>query len=248
MGAVPGRSETGGRDGVVLNMRAYREHDRDRNREPADNFAYGRPSTSAWIAAAAVAFAVFILGGFIKTYHQLETLKEESRREIRDLKAVVESLRDNPPNPAATPGNLAMARPIQRPSMALPPASRASREAQGAFPQPERPSLPEIDEERPRLSYSVGRSSRREGGYGKPLAEQQDHGPFQVVSVNNTQKRLMVEGGKNIGLGEGSRLGLSRQGKWIGDLRVLEAFDTMSVCEFVHATLPPEPGDVVRMP
>ncbi|MCD8351512.1 MAG: hypothetical protein LUC93_12970 [Planctomycetaceae bacterium] len=53
---------------------------------------YGRPSVSAWVAAAAVAFAFFLLGGFIKTYRQLESLREESRREIAELRESVRRL------------------------------------------------------------------------------------------------------------------------------------------------------------
>ncbi|MCC8167665.1 MAG: hypothetical protein LIQ31_16380, partial [Planctomycetes bacterium] len=62
-------------------MRRYSDPDTDE-----DHFTYGRPSLPSWIAAAAVAFAFFLLGGFIKTYQQLEALKEESRREISELR------------------------------------------------------------------------------------------------------------------------------------------------------------------
>ena len=42
------------------------------------DFPYAKPPVSAWIAVASVALAVFVLGGFIKTYRQLESLREES--------------------------------------------------------------------------------------------------------------------------------------------------------------------------
>lgn len=64
---------------------------------------YGRPSVSAWVAAASVAFAFFLLGGFIKTYRQLESLREESRREIAELRESVRRLQTvQPPQPTAS--------------------------------------------------------------------------------------------------------------------------------------------------
>lgn len=202
------------------------------------------PAYSAWIAAASLAFAFFVLGGFIKTYRQLESLREESRREIRELRAVVESLRS--PQSVSTASNSSRVAPLPR-ARRIESSATASSAAVGIQPRnagqvenaSARLSLPEIDGERQRFTYTIGRTSS-DGSITKPQS--------QVVAVNNLQKRIMVEGGRNLGLGEGSRLELSRQGKWIGDLRVLDVFDTLSFCEVLHATLPPEPGDIVRLP
>ncbi len=219
-------------------MREYRE------REDEELYAYGRPSVSAWVAALAVAFSFFVLGGFIKTYMQLESLREESRREIRDLKSAIDSLQLS-----AQP--VAVRQPQKRVSL-LPPAPRSSSRLSDpvpASPPPAREFLAEIDEENPRLTYSIGRSSRREeGGYGALRPHEEEAASCQVVAVNSAQKVLMVEGGRNRGLEPGSRLELSRRGRWIGDLRVTNVFETMSSCEVLHATVNPEPGDVVRTP
>lgn len=73
-------------------------------------------------------------------------------------------------------------------------------------------------------------------------------GPAQVVSVSTAHKRIMVEGGRDLSLGEGERLELVRDGRWIADLRVVDVFDYQSSCEVLHATIAPIPGDTVRRP
>jgi hypothetical protein len=70
----------------------------------------------------------------------------------------------------------------------------------------------------------------------------------QAVSVSAENKRIMIEGGRDVGIVAGSRLELCRDGRWIADLRVQDVFGNQSLCEVLHATLPPQPGDTVRMP
>ncbi len=220
-----------------------------RGTENEDHFPYGRPSGSAWIAAAAVAFAFFVLGGFIKTYRQLEAVREESRREIRELRQVVDGLRSSgmdSPRPAASrlprlPQ--AIRQTASRPVEPLPIRRAPLPDELQSAVAPSRPHLPPgLDEERPGITYEFGRKSSPD----PREALRREH--LQVVSVAGPQKRLIVEGGRDIGLREGSRIELSRGGRWIGDLRVVDAYDTMSACEVLHATLPPQPGDLIRVP
>lgn len=210
---------------------------------------YGRPSVSAWVAAAAVAFAFFVLGGFIKTYGQLEDLREESRREINDLRDSVRILQSRLALNAQEMRPVAQGYRVQP----LPPARRDRRVRQDGWEEPPvqqrmpDPGLAagfdrydEPAESRPRVQF--GRSSNEESRQLLSVSGT----PCQVVSVSGVNKRLMIEGGRDVALAEGARLELCRDGRWIGDLRVLDVFANQSSCEVLHATLAPEPGDTVR--
>ncbi len=70
----------------------------------------------------------------------------------------------------------------------------------------------------------------------------------QVVSVSAANRRIMIEGGRDVDLVEGARLELCRDGRWIADLRVQDVFGNQSLCEVLHATVTPQPGDTIRMP
>jgi hypothetical protein len=221
-------------------MREYR------NRDEEEFASYAKPPVSAWVAGLAVAFAFFVMGGFIKTYLQLEALREESRHEIRELKAAIETIRSAPNAPSS--------RQPQKRIALLPQASRtrAIDAPLASSPSaPGRPLLADIEDERTRpngVTYSIGRSTRRAGdGYGAVVGEREKP-VCQVVAVNSAQKLIMVEGGLDQGLSSGARLELSRAGRWIGDLRVVDVFETMSSCEVLLSTIMPEPGDVVRTP
>ncbi len=222
-------------------MREYRETDEE------GHFPYGRPSGAAWVAAAAVAFAFFVLGGFIKTYRQLETLRDESRREIRELRKGMESLRAagaEASRAAARVPRLPQAVRQPYPTPAGPEAERSpsrSESGRAGVANSLPPLIPELEGERRGLTYEFGRKSKADPGGGR-------RDQLQVISVASPQKRLRVEGGRDVGLAEGARLELSRGGRWIGDLRALEVYDTMTACEVVHATHPPQPGDTVRIP
>ncbi|MCD7897394.1 MAG: hypothetical protein LUG50_12085 [Planctomycetaceae bacterium] len=258
-------------------MRRYSDPDTDE-----EHLTYGRPSLPSWIAAAAVAFAFFLLGGFIKTYQQLEALKVESRREISELREAMRRLQAQ--------SQTAVRQPMSR-LVPLPPAER--RDSRGYYDYTRqayqdapvsRPPLPTpassppsvagaagpsgagtggpavrprdfaavrpdllgaTDDERDRPRYQIGRRSPDDGsGILTTLAG----GSCQVVSVSTTHNRIMVEGGRDIGLAEGARLELVRNGRWIADLRILDVFDNQSACEVLHATQQPQPGDIVRRP
>ncbi|MDR2392257.1 MAG: hypothetical protein LBE84_11340 [Planctomycetota bacterium] len=215
-------------------MRDGRESDSE------EYFAYGRPSPSAWIAAGAVAFALFTLGGFIKTYRQLETLREESRREIREFRAALDALRGQE-SPSRT------ASPAKR--MPLPPAARRDRgpippgkSQENAFapiiPSPERADVSVLESGR---EYFGGEFVRK----AAPVAAAEPR-RFSVTSAS--RKRVMVEGGREDGFMNGSRLEISRGGRWIADVRIIELFDSMAACEILHVAQPPRPGDVARLP
>lgn len=244
----------------------YQERDDD------SLLTYGRPSASAWLAAAAVAFAVFVLGGFIRTHRQLETVKEESAREIAELRDSIRRLREDRAAMAASLHNDPSRR--QPRLQNLPPARQGYADGPRYDPPPivpnggapARPAAlrPEqnarqyqtetaasgiglFDDiqgvgpaERPR--YQLGRTF--EGDDDRLLTVAGD--PCQVISVSNDLKRLIVEGGRDLGLTEGSRLELRRDGRWAADLRILDVYDNQSACEVLHATVQPQPGDTVR--
>lgn len=229
-------------------MRDYRDSD-------LDDFSYSRPSVSAWIAVVAVAFAFFMAGGLIKTYRQLEEVREENRREIQELRQTVKKLQGTAPEDAAAP-----VRPSGRRSRPLPQATRVPRErvrpetdasprraagaerpsgtarAESLRPYPEEPEGE--DDDRPKVS--IGRKSPVDA-----FAAQRAN--MQVIAVSTAQKRVIVEGGRNVGLSEGTRLELTRRGGWIGDLRVIDVYDDKAACEVLHANQTPEAGDGVRV-
>lgn len=216
--------------------------------EVEEHLPYGRPSVSAWIAAVAVAFAVFVLGGFIKTYRQLETLRDESRREIRELRQSIDGVRvaaQAAPHAAQT-GRLPSLPPLP-PASRLPQSSSRAAALPSARQQQDKTPLreaaqrlfPEMEDTGRGVTYEFGRKSDP----GKNRLPQ-----CQVISVAGPQRRVIIEGGRNSGLSEGLRLELSRGGRWIGDLRIIEVYDSMAACEVLHATLPPQPGDAVRLP
>lgn len=231
---------------------------------------YRKPSTSAVVAAVAVAFAVFVLGGFIKTYRQLENLKVESKREIQQLRESVALLRKNP-------AGQSQARRTGDERGRTPSRASTARRASTPTPDPARSDFPNLDTmvsdellacddnptpaRGPRINASSGISGliAMDGRQSSPdaafdvravaprAAAASEPKRIHVITVNNSQKRLMVEGGRDHGFAEGSRLELSRGGSWIGDLRVVEVFDNISACEFVHCKQTPEPGDLVRL-
>ncbi len=237
-----------------------------RPEDSEDLMPYRRPSVAAWVAVVAVAFAVFTLGGFIKTYLQLEQLRDESRREIGELRAQLDTLRLSyriVASPSArAPSSLT--RPLPEPTVRT--ADRRARAAERAGSASLRSPLDPAKvmaeaedlcltdgegEKSNRVTYTFGRSSTAPAetlALGDDFKSPAPAFRGEVVAVNNAQKRLMTEGGRDVGLELGARLELSRQGRWIGDLRVLEVFDSMSACEVLHSTQPPEPGDTVRMP
>lgn len=243
---------------------------------------YGRPSISAWIAAAAVAFAFFILGGFIRTYRQLETLREESRYEIGELRETVRRLREERTllaisgagnrNGGYQPQQQLQEQQLPR-IQALPPSRREGGytsqpqvlderqlqflhggEGSPATREPVRPSSRLVDEhtfgadrslapaEKPR--YQIGRTYEA----GEDRLVSANGGVCQVISVSNDKKRLIVEGGKDLGLSQGARLELCRNGRWTADLRIVDVYENQSACEVLHATSSPMPGDTIRKP
>ncbi|MDR1520261.1 MAG: hypothetical protein LBU23_09005 [Planctomycetota bacterium] len=208
-------------------------------------FPRGRPGAAAWIAVGAAAFALFVLGGFVKTYRQLETLREESRREIRELRAHIEALRGQTAVVPRQPGR-------RRPTLPGAPGKWMSslREAPLELPAPPPPAPagrdrviasslpPAVEAGRAGLGYELGRKSAPPPEIGA--------GRLQVISAS--RKRLMAEGGRNLGMAAGMRLELSRDGRWFGDLRITDVYDGMVACEILHAASPPRPGDTVRLP
>ncbi len=266
----------------TYSMRRYSDPDTDE-----DHFTYGRPSLPSWIAAAAVAFAFFLLGGFIKTYQQLEALKEESRREISELRESMRRLQAQgqtavrQPVPRLTPLPPAERRdvrqyydytrqsyqeqPVTRPPLPTPSPPPALAGATGqrggalssgpvgagttARPRDFGAVVPDLlgatDDDRDRPRYQIGRRSPDDGS---GILTTLSGGSCQVVSVSTTHNRIMVEGGRDVGLTEGARLELVRNGRWIADLRILDVFDNQTACEVLHATQQPQPGDIVRRP
>lgn len=245
-----------------------REYRRD---ESGDPFPYERPHLSAWIAAVAVAFSFFLLGGFIKTYRQLDALREESRKEIQELRDMIKKLQPQAGAAASrqsTPWMTHLPQPsMSQPSMPQPAgaprqtprieesAAAVERRPEALRP-PETPRLPAADSEAgdTKLTYEWGWKSKSaspdaaSGGLKAGVRPGGAGSLSQVISVASAQKKLMVEGGRNIGLEDGGRLELARGGRWIGDLRVLEVYDNMASCEVLHSILPPQPGDSVRIP
>lgn len=222
-----------------MSIRDYRDHDSD-----LDDFPYRRPAVASWIAAVAVAFAFFALGGFIKTYRQLESLREESRREIDELRQNIKRLQTSQ---TTQPVSRAPRRNLETlPDVANLPRTRTMPER--ARRSTLRPESAPVDlsrftaaqdeaNARSRLNMEIGNKSNAD-----PLAARQ----LQVISVSAPNRMVMVEGGRDVGRSERARLALYRAGTWIADLRVTEVFDNMASCEIVHSNTPPEPGDSVR--
>ncbi len=210
---------------------------------------YGRPSVSSWVAAAAVAFAFFVLGGFIKTYDQLEDLRAESRQEINDLRDSVRVLQSQLASGGREARPMAQGYRVQP----LPPARRdrlAQRDEWEPAPLQRRSPDPGLiadfdsyeEQPAPKPRVQFGRVSNEESRQLLGVSGT----PCQVVSVSSANKRIMIEGGRDVSLVEGARLELCRDGRWIGDLRVVDVFANQSSCEVLHSTLAPEPGDTVR--
>ncbi len=202
--------------------------------------SYGKPSRAALIAGVAVALAVFMFGAFIKTYKQLDLVRNEAKSETAVLKQEIEDLRQC----------------ITRGDTQLPPPATARRDnviPPRALPlqeQAEAP-LPENQSRTPTISAASGLSAflSSKSKDAEPVSRQQvEENRIRVIAVNSGQKELMVEAGRDKGIAEGGRLELSRSGRWIGDLRVVAVFDNISACEVLHCTILPEPGDVVRVP
>lgn len=238
--------------------------------DPSDfGQSYGKPSASAWIAALSVAFAVFVLGGFIKTYRQLESLKVESKNEIARLRNSIEKLRGEnlsraelviSPEATRIVPSSRFEQPRQRET--LPGVHSAERPDPAPPPARVKPPLGENDDfltfetdddkRIPVIKAASGLSSlvaaKDKPSPSPSVDPDAEAGRIRVIAVNNGHKKIMVEGGRDKGIAEGGRLELSRSGRWIGDLRVVAVFDNISACEVLHCTMLPEPGDLVRLP
>lgn len=236
-------------------------HELDRDEAWERARGYGRPTTAAWVAAVSVAFAVFILGGFIKTYRQLESIKTEAKRDIQELRDALDALRNNPSASdsaarARQQPRVAEQRPLEPPEAnpASVPAASGTEErfAAGAWNAEAEDGGGRRRE--PLFTTASGMSSfipadkRKPSGAAPAAAKPSEAGRIKVIAVNSGQKKIMVEGGRDLGIAEGGRLEMSRSGRWIGDLRVVAVFDNISACEVLHCTTPPEPGDLVRLP
>ena len=235
-------------------MRDYRDYDHDHF------FTYGRPSVSSWIAAAAVAFAVFVLGGFIKTYRQLEkahqqlektdkqliTLREESRREIRQLRTMLENLGTSNSTMDGYVGRSGSSRMRNEPGLGArhqeegyrqTPASRSTAANSNSSLR----YLAGLEDTRPGLTFELGRRSDLSGQPQSHLM------PLRVHTRSNDSRQIMIDGGTEAGIEKNAGLEVFRDGRWVAELRVLEAFDTHSVCEITHAVSPPQQGDLIRV-
>lgn len=202
-----------------------------------DDFPYRRPAVSSWIAAASVAFAFFVLGGYIKTYRQLQELRAETRREIAELRQDLGRFRESPPIRASAPF-----RPVIDPSPVAPAIERLPDiTLDGERP----PGLDEPAVRAPVQSHPEGRSR-----VGLAIVGQSDVTPearlSQVIALG-ASNTLMIEGGRDQNREENTTLALYRDGKKIGELRVIRVFDAMASCEIVNASLVPQPGDPVRL-
>lgn len=226
-----------------MGIRDYRDSD-------LDEFDYGRrPSGSAWLAVLAVAFGFFMAGGFIKTYRELEEARESHKKEVQELRQTIKALQhpsgvDNTHSSGAAPRG---ARPLPQASRVrqrLRPESEAARRTVSTRPPSGESGTSSLyresegeDEERPKVV--IGRRSPEDA-----FASQRAN--MQVISVSTAQKRVMIEGGRDMGITAGERFGLYRSGKWIGDVRVVDVYDDKSACEVLPSTQTPEPGDRVR--
>ena len=237
------------------------------NEEPEKEayFTYGRPSMSAWIAGVAVACSFFLLGGFIKTFFQLE----DSRRSIALLKERVHKLetqleapksgqqqrrprsrRDRSPPLAVNPG-------LRPPAPAYDAGPRVDwRDDEPADPEPRAgalATLPEFPESRPgKISVSFGNTSG-DGSALSPLIR----GECKVVAVDRRTDREYVtidcgyDDFESLGKDRNNRrLELSRDGAYIAEVNVLEVFAKQAVCEVVFKKNDqgPLPDDTVRVP
>ena len=222
-------------------MRDYRDSD-------LDEFDYSRPSLSAWVAVGAAAVAVFMAGGLVKTYRQLEEVREENRKEIQELRQTVRTLRESGqvvvPN-SGTRGRPPRTQPL--PGTSRPTGARPRSDAAAA-----RPIRPPSAGAEPIPSLPDTQSGEDKGGTKVSFGRKSPEDPYaalranlQVISVSNDHKRVIIEGGRNIEIAEGARLKITRAGAWIGDLRVLDVYADQSACEIIHATRQPAPGDKV---
>lgn len=249
-----------------MSLKQYHDPEQDPDPEVGrKQLSYSRPTHSSWVAVAAVAFAFILLGGFIKTYRQLQDLQEETRHEIAELRKTIRRLQTAPPATPAQqrsrmpvlgangrqeqdPERIARAERLSRQVAETLPAGRDAYRSEDAGNANESTiaDLPAFDDPEPRgIRYQWG---RRSGVQTTRALLSPSGGPCQVISVSGGNKRIMIEGGRDLSLTEGARLELCRDGRWIGDLRVVDVFDNQSSCEVLHATHPPEPGDTVRMP
>ncbi|MDR0363351.1 MAG: hypothetical protein LBJ46_11825 [Planctomycetota bacterium] len=216
---------------------------------------YRRPSVSAWIAAVAVAIAVFVLGGYIKTYRLYESFKVEAEAELQKVRAELTEgramLATRETTKTGTPAPTSKS-PASSSVKSIPPALGVRPEP---VKPPTEPAIPSASDQsgetssqrRPTVTADSGLSSlfigvrKKQSNAGTLLK-------LQVIAVDNEQKQVLIEGGLDRAFAEGERLELMRNGRWFGDLRVIKVLDIMSACEVLMSTSIPEPGDLVRLP
>lgn len=219
-------------------------------KEFEEYFPYRKPSPSAWVAAVSVAFAFFALGGFFRTYLALEATREElahARQENETLKNEARRLRSLPVHafPSAPPAAYGRTRalpPAARIDGRSPTESRAYDRRDGAAPYRSGP---------PPAAWDEGAVTAPPAVSVAPPSARTDNrlvrGECRVVAVDYAGKRLHIDGGRDSGVRAGEILETHRSGERQAELRVVQVFDAMSVCEFVALKAGPVPGDRVRM-
>lgn len=220
--------------------------------EREERFLPRRPTGSALIALIAVAVAIFVLGGFIRTYRQLGALREDYKRKTAEL----ETLKRQQNRSGAFI-------PRRQSAMNLPPLPPANRRVRPArLPTVETPSgetgawsevksslqagdpLPGFDlEEQPVSRRPTVRFGRRSGeGEGDGASG----GKLRVIAASDEKKLVLVEGGRDHGMKRGEAMELSRDGTYFAEVRVAKVYDNQSLCEVTLGKFAPQPDDMVR--
>lgn len=239
-----------------------------------DSFPYRRPSLAAYVAVATAMFAFIVLGGFIKTYRQLDMTRSELAQTRRENEALKDALRRS----KSQRRNAYSVRPdqsyqyeplrplpsaVREPELSPPdPRSRArdAGTARSALrPDPgfhyDEPSglaarrAPPPVQERPPPLFS------EDAPVSTPVYGRAPHtvgGPLRpaetdrrIVAVDYVRKQLVVDGGRDVGATEGELLAAYRGREHLADLRITEVYDSMARCEFQQFGAEPVPGDLV---
>lgn len=222
-------------------------------------FPYRRLSQSALVAVVSAIFAIFVLGGLVKTYLQLDATRTElaqMRRENEALKDAVRRTRARSrPAYASAPEYYERVRPLPSAprdfEQSLPGLRGPLREID-AGRSPQRSALavrrppPYVEPPTRILPEDAAVSLPVYGPASRNSGEGPAEGGRKIVAVDYARKQLVVDGGRNVGVREGELLAVYRGRELLADLRVTEVYESMARCEFRHYAVEPVPGDLVR--
>ena len=218
---------------------------------------YRKPSASAWAAAISAAAAIFVLGGFIKIQQVTEKNNQEIRRELVEMRKNMDDFREKLDNLRdANILSMSMLSGQQRKELPYPDkiSEKIEKKSGNLEKKPEQSLFSQTGNEKIQINNQIfpeNYAVPAAGAVFYPDYKQQfqtstiirpDH---VITAVTPDQTRVMIKGGRDMGLIEGQKLNFSRSGRWLGELQAVTISDNVAICDVLKSSESPRIDDIV---